>query len=214
MKIVLVVLCSLILVVTAIDLTKKVCFDPGLNLRWSPCGELAGQSTGVEKNMNVMSVKTATCYGRSWTWVLVTVPGGGQVWAAVETGLVNNCGGGGGDTTVLSEYDVCQKLKTAGFPNNDLGKMVCTCNHESGRNPGATNRNTNGSTDYGLFQINNYYWCGESGPGGNCHVACNDLLNADVNTRCANVVYRQQGITAWYGYQNYRAECDAYPSPC
>lgn len=37
--------------------------------------------------------------------------------------------------------------------------MVCISKYESSLNCDATNKNTDSSTDYGLFQINSYYWC-------------------------------------------------------
>lgn len=45
-------------------------------------------------------------------------------------------------------------LRKAGFPSNTIGTMVCIAKWESSFNCGATNHNNDGSTDYGLFEIN------------------------------------------------------------
>lgn len=42
------------------------------------------------------------------------------------------------------------------------GKLLCAViEAESGWNPKAINRNINGTTDYGICQINDYWWIGE-----------------------------------------------------
>ncbi|XP_063729043.1 lysozyme c-1-like [Symsagittifera roscoffensis] len=92
-----------------------------------------------------------------------------------------------------------------------LGNWVCLAYHESLLNTAATNNNTNGSRDYGIFQINNYYWC-DSGFGYNeCSMPCSDLLTDDIRdaTNCAKLIYRVQGFFAWYGWiYNCRAQTE------
>merc|ERR1712038_1610028 len=44
-------------------------------------------------------------------------------------------------------------LNKQGFARATLGHWVCLANYESSYNTGATNDNTNGSRDYGIFQI-------------------------------------------------------------
>ena len=63
------------------------------------------------------------------------------------------------NTNKQSECDVAHYLEKAGFSSNQVPTMVCISKYESSFNCDATNRNTDGSTDYGLFQINSYYWC-------------------------------------------------------
>ena len=79
-----------------------------------------------------------------------------------------------------------------GFARATVGNWVCLANvrtlklckiafiikiffqYESSYNTGATNDNTNGSRDYGIFQINDNYWCDSNvGYGADCNVACN-----------------------------------------
>ena len=107
-------------------------------------------------------------------------------------------------------------LRKAGFPSNSIGTMVCIAKWESSYNCGATNHNTDGSTDYGLFEINSYYWCsGDSKSKYNeCNASCSSLLNCQANANCAYKVFKEQGYNAWYGYKAHKAECDSAPAPC
>ncbi len=107
----------------------------------------------------------------------------------------------------LSEIEIADHLRDAGFPESAVPTMVCVAKHESSYYTGATNTNTNGTTDYGLFQINSYYW------GKTCDATASELMNPSVNAACAKIVYKQQGLNAWYGYQYHRSECDGYPNP-
>lgn len=51
---------------------------------------------------------------------------------------------------------------------------VCLVESESSRNTAAIGRlNADGSTDYGLFQINSRYWCGIGYRAGGCSMDCN-----------------------------------------
>lgn len=52
-------------------------------------------------------------------------------------------------------------VRAAGIPEAKVAAMTCTAFYESSWNPSATNHNTNGSTDFGLFQVNNNYWCSD-----------------------------------------------------
>ena len=96
-------------------------------------------------------------------------------------------------------------LAAAGFSSSVIGKMVCTAKYESSFYERATNRNTNGSTDYGVWQINSIH-LGEA----NCPSA-GALFSAAQNAKCAHTIYRQQGLNAWYGYRAHRTECNAAP---
>lgn len=115
-----------------------------------------------------------------------------------------------------SECQVAGYLRKSGFPEYTIGTMVCTSKYESSYNCDATNKNTDGSTDYGLMQINSYYWCSGDplSKYNECKVACSSLFNCQYNTNCAYIVWKQQGYTAWYGYQKHKAECDAYKVNC
>ena len=53
-----------------------------------------------------------------------------------------------------SECQVANYLRKSGFPEYSIATMVCISKYESSFNCDATNKNTDGSTDYGLMQIN------------------------------------------------------------
>ena len=119
-------------------------------------------------------------------------------------------------TNYLSECTVYQ-LARSEFGDNQLAKtMTCVAKHESSFNADATNVNSNGSTDYGLYQCNDRYWCHDSyTPGGyDCHVECSQLFDPATATHCAHIVYNEQGLTAWVAYNSHKSECDSYHPPC
>lgn len=58
---------------------------------------------------------------------------------------------------VLDDAAVAAHVRAAGFPESEVAIAVAVANAESSLKPTATNRNTNGSTDYGLFQINSIH---------------------------------------------------------
>ncbi|HEX7667724.1 MAG TPA: hypothetical protein VF407_24520 [Polyangiaceae bacterium] len=108
----------------------------------------------------------------------------------------------------LSESQVASLLRTAGFPESQIGRMVCTAKYESAFYDKASNKNSNGSTDYGLFQINSIH----VGKGG-CTSTASSLYDTSVNTKCAKEIFDDQGNNAWYGYQKHKSECDSYKAP-
>lgn len=115
-----------------------------------------------------------------------------------------------------SECQVSSFLKKSGFPEYAIPTMVCISKYESSYNCDATNKNTDGSTDYGLMQINSYYWCSGDALSkyNECKMSCSSLFNCQYNTNCAYIVWKQQGYTAWYGYKNHKSECDNYKINC
>lgn len=54
----------------------------------------------------------------------------------------------------LSTAEIAGYAQAAGFQGNDLAIAVAIAMAESGGNPKITNHNTNGSMDFGLWQIN------------------------------------------------------------
>ncbi|XP_055079519.1 uncharacterized protein LOC129456438 [Periophthalmus magnuspinnatus] len=83
---------------------------------------------------------------------------------------------------------------------------VCLTENESHYNTRAINRNTDGSTDYGIFQINSRYWCKDGGvsAANGCGINCSDLLsdNPTVAINCAKRVVRDpNGIRAWVAWR-------------
>jgi lysozyme C len=115
-----------------------------------------------------------------------------------------------------AECEVAQYARKAGFSESAIPVMVCISKYESTFSCNANNKNNDGSTDYGLFQINSYYWC-SGDPASRfdeCHASCASLYDCQRNANCAYTVWRQQGFTAWYGYQYHKSECDNYKINC
>jgi len=108
----------------------------------------------------------------------------------------------------LSEREAATLIRQAGFPESVVGKMLCTIKYESNFYERASNRNNNGSSDYGLFQVNSIHF---RAPG--CPSSAAGLYDAATNTKCALSIYKSQGINAWYGYKKHRSECDSYRAP-
>lgn len=107
-----------------------------------------------------------------------------------------------------SPHQIATLLRNAGFPESAIGPMVCTAKYESDFYDRASNHNSNGSTDYGLFQINSIHL-----HDGGCPSTTAALYDPATNVRCAHAVWKSQGINAWYGYQHHRSTCQHYPAP-
>jgi lysozyme C len=109
----------------------------------------------------------------------------------------------------LSTGEIARHLRAAGFPENVIGPMVCTAKYESSYYERASNKNRNGSTDRGLFQINSIHLGGTRG----CPTNGTALFDAATNAKCAYAVYKMQGIRAWYGYRKHATECNGTRAP-
>lgn len=60
------------------------------------------------------------------------------------------------------------------FMRENLDDWVCLVEFESRFNTSAIyGPNTNGSFDWGLFQINDGWWCTVGSPGKDCNIDCN-----------------------------------------
>merc|ERR1712059_37168 len=87
-----------------------------------------------------------------------------------------------------------------------IGNWVCLVQRESSYNTAATNDNTNGSRDYGLFEINDSYWCDSNvGAGNDCNIACSKLIDSNIadDVECSRTIYARHGFEAWYGWKNH-----------
>ncbi len=111
----------------------------------------------------------------------------------------------------LSEREIARHLRNAGFPENQIGRMVCTAKYESSFYERAQNRNRNGSLDRGLFQINSIHLGGTRGCPSRANAS--SLWNAETNAECAKAIFDLQGNRAWYGYRKHKTECDNYRAP-
>ena len=80
----------------------------------------------------------------------------------------------------FSMCKVARQMKDAGFQEKYLPDWMCLINSESAFDSAAMNRvNTDGSYDWGLYQINDKYWCSRTGKGGECNINCNGKNQVD-----------------------------------
>jgi len=208
-------------------------------------GKLTVHLEGVPVDSPYWIIKLGEVINNQYQYSIITTPSGISLWVLVrdiDTYLnlyddevtdflnqynfkyikvvQNNCNTKFSSYNLRSNYQsecqISNYLKKSGFPDYTIPTMVCISKYESVNNCDATNKNTDGSTDYGLMQINSYYWCsGDSLSKYNeCKIACSSLFNCQYNTNCAYIVWKQQGYTAWYGYQKHKLECDTYKIPC
>ncbi|XP_069170658.1 lysozyme c-1 [Procambarus clarkii] len=111
---------------------------------------------------------------------------------------------------VYTKCELAKELTNTYHLSRTLVKnFVCIAQYESGFNTAATNKNTNGSKDYGIFQINDMYWCigGIKSSSNYCKLQCSNLLNSNIgdDVDCAQTIYKRQGFKAWYAW---RAHCE------
>lgn len=104
---------------------------------------------------------------------------------------------------IYQRCSLAKELHKLGVDKSDLSRWICIAKHESTFNSKAVGPvNSDGSRDYGIFQINDKYWC--TPPAGAfshnlCNVKCNafltDTIAADV--KCARLILKEQGWRAW-----------------
>jgi hypothetical protein len=110
--------------------------------------------------------------------------------------------------TQISETEAASLLEAAGFTGQTVAQMVCTAKYESDFFEQASNSNSNGTTDYGLWQINSSH-LGEAG----CTSSASALYDGATNAKCAREIFESQGLDAWVGYLTHKAECDSFQLP-
>lgn len=101
----------------------------------------------------------------------------------------------------LNEFQIAGYALAAGFPAQEIATAVAVALAESGGDPAATNKNTNGSYDYGLFQINTVH---------GALLTQGDKFNPLDNAKMAFTVWAGAGNkwTPWSVYKSgvYRAQ--------
>ena len=87
-------------------------------------------------------------------------------------------------------------LLQQGFKIPEIKNMFLIASMESSLNPSAINYNRNGTVDIGLFQINSVWHK-------RCGVNSTELYDVNANIKCALIVLRNQGLSAWVTWKNY-----------
>merc|ERR1712141_66085 len=109
------------------------------------------------------------------------------------------------------------------FTKSNIGDWICLTKYESSWTTSMKGGpNYDGSYDYGLFQVNDYYWCygddTDSKKYNDCNINCDKLLNSDISDDqvCAQTIYNRHGFSAWYGWVNNCKghDCSSYVSDC
>ncbi|XP_036334422.1 lysozyme 1 [Rhagoletis pomonella] len=111
----------------------------------------------------------------------------------------------------LQRCELASQLYILDVPKSELALWLCIAQYESRYNTHVVgNRNADGSSDYGLFQISGRYWCQpDNGTKyyafNECNVKCSALLLDDITEAvgCARIIQRRQGWTAWSVYTFY-----------
>lgn len=97
----------------------------------------------------------------------------------------------------LTDRQVAAAAYHGGFRGSELPTAVAVALAESSGNPQATNRNSNGSTDYGLWQINSIH---------SQILASGQWSDPSSNARMAHQVFTDAGSkwTPWSAYKSQR----------
>merc|ERR1712226_1375028 len=114
--------------------------------------------------------------------------------------------------SVSKTYNQCDLAKQllgygGSFTSSNINDWICLTFYESSwRTNQKGGPNYNGSYDYGIFQINDYYWCYSSdAPTYNdCNINCSSLLDDNIkdDSTCASMIYKRHGFDAWYGWKD------------
>uniref|UniRef100_A0ABI7XGW6 Glycosyl hydrolases family 22 (GH22) domain-containing protein n=1 Tax=Felis catus TaxID=9685 RepID=A0ABI7XGW6_FELCA len=85
---------------------------------------------------------------------------------------------------------------------------ICMAYYESHYNTTAQTQLEDGSTDYGIFQINSFTWCRHAKlqEKNHCHVACSALLTDDLTDAiiCAKKIAKEtEGMNYWQGWKKH-----------
>ncbi|XP_057573793.1 sperm acrosome-associated protein 5-like [Hippopotamus amphibius kiboko] len=109
------------------------------------------------------------------------------------------------DAKIYERCDLAMKLEEAGlngFKGYTIGDWLCVAHYESGFDTSFVDHNLDGSSEYGIFQLNSAWWCdnGVTPTQNLCHMECHELLNRHIldDIMCAKrVVSSQSGMSAW-----------------
>ncbi|XP_064536044.1 lysozyme 1 [Drosophila montana] len=111
----------------------------------------------------------------------------------------------------LKPCDLAGQLYILDVPKTELAQWLCIADFESRFNTHVVGQgNSDGSRDYGLFQISDRFWCAppKATPYhafNGCNVNCTELLSDNITTavHCARLIKKQQGWTAWSVYEEF-----------
>ncbi|XP_060564847.1 lysozyme-like [Ruditapes philippinarum] len=133
-----------------------------------------------------------------------------QIFALLLICLINGSLG-----ATKSKCDVVHALRTEGVPNSDMRDWLCLVAHESSYRYDIKHINSDGSTDFGIFQLNDNYMCGNAQGTSSttcwrirtygCADACSTFADSNISNdaSCAVRVKNCDGFKRWYGWLNH-----------
>ncbi|XP_022226709.2 lysozyme B-like [Drosophila obscura] len=104
---------------------------------------------------------------------------------------------------ILDRCSLAREMNDLLVPRRELARWACIAKHESSYHTDVVGPpKPDNSTDYGIFQINDLYWCQPEGAEFSynmCGISCNALLDNNIkqSVTCAQTVLKKQGWTAW-----------------
>uniref|UniRef100_A0A8D2BAT6 Sperm acrosome-associated protein 5 n=1 Tax=Sciurus vulgaris TaxID=55149 RepID=A0A8D2BAT6_SCIVU len=109
------------------------------------------------------------------------------------------------DAKIYERCELAKKLEKAGldgYRGYHIGDWLCMAHYESGFDTSFVDHNPDGSSEYGIFQLNSAWWCdnGVTPTQNLCHMDCRDLLNRHIldDILCAKRVVNAPGsMKAW-----------------
>ncbi|KAM3844093.1 lysozyme C, milk isozyme-like [Vipera latastei] len=116
------------------------------------------------------------------------------------------------EAKVYSKCELASILKRNGldgYYGYALGNWICMAYYESRYNSRAVGpRNSDGSRDYGIFQINSRWWCNnyQGRTANGCNKPCSAFTNDDIadDIVCAKRIVRDpQRMNAWVAWKKY-----------
>lgn len=95
----------------------------------------------------------------------------------------------------VADVEIARAALAGGWPQDKVATAVAVALAESGGEPTATNKNDNGTTDYGLWQINSIH---------KADLDSGNWQNPTDNARMAYNVFRRAGnsFSPWYAYRS------------
>ncbi|XP_055374658.1 inactive lysozyme 1A-like [Condylostylus longicornis] len=106
----------------------------------------------------------------------------------------------------FDECSLAKELYRLGVPKSQLSDWICLAKYESQFETSTVGKkNSNGTRDWGIFQINDRWWCKNSNGDrsyNQCKLSCDELLTDDITkaVKCAKLIKKQQGFKAWVAW--------------
>uniref|UniRef100_A0A1Y9H2P5 Lysozyme n=1 Tax=Anopheles dirus TaxID=7168 RepID=A0A1Y9H2P5_9DIPT len=111
---------------------------------------------------------------------------------------------GSSNGKVFEKCELAKALDSNGIPRSQIPDWICLAENESHFDTTALNtKNKDGTWDYGLFQINNKYWCADQRKGPNdCKMQCSALRDDDItdDIKCIKLIHKRHTFTAWVAW--------------